>query len=54
MANAITVAMISMIGERESVRRSWCIALRTVLTSVVPLVIRLGVEKRSMFEKEKL
>ena len=31
-----------------------CIVVRTVLTSVVARVMRLGVEKRSMFEKEKL
>ena len=41
----MTVAISSINGERISVRRNWCIVLRTVLTSVVARVIRLDVVK---------
>ena len=54
MVKAITVASSSMMGLRVSERMIWCIVVRTVLTSVVARVMRLGVEKWSMFENEKL
>ena len=54
MAKAITVAIIIIMGERIRVRKTWSMVMRMVLTSVVALVIRLGVEKRSVFAKEKL
>ena len=54
IAKAITVAITSIMGDRMSTRRKCCIVLRTVLTSVVVLVIRLGVENLSAFENEKL
>ena len=54
MVKAITVASTSMMGERVRLRMIWCMVVRTVLTSVVARVIRLGVEKWSMLEKEKL
>ena len=41
-------------GLLVSERMIWCIVVRTVLTSVVARVMRLGVEKWSMLEKEKL
>ena len=43
-----------MIGLRVRLRMIWCMVVRTVLTSVVARVMRLGVEKWSMLEKEKL
>lgn len=45
IVKAMTVAISSINGERISVRRNWCIVLRTVLTSVVARVIRLDVVK---------
>ena len=54
IVKAMTVASTSMIGLRVRLRMMRCIVVRTVLTSVVARVMRLGVEKWSMFENEKL
>ena len=54
MVKAITVASTSMMGLRLRERMMRCMVVRTVFTSVVARVMRLGVEKWSMLEKEKL
>ena len=51
---AITVAAISMNGARMNVRTAIMYVFCMVFTSVVRRVIRLAVEKRSTFAKEKL
>ena len=54
IVKAITVAMTSMTGERVRLLIIWCMVIRTVFTSVVARVIRLGVENLSVLAKEKL
>ena len=54
IVNAITVDITIIMGERIRVRKSCKAVMRMVLTSVVALVIRLEVEKWSVFAKEKL
>ena len=48
MVKAITVASTSMMGLRLRERMMRCMVVRTVFTSVVARVMRLGVEKWSM------